>query len=84
MLRVVMDVNGKKPVATLNIVRGDAHPKLPTTFEYLYQADYESMDGSKHRYMGKVIHNYKNGAFALVQRVTKAIVAQQKAAKGEN
>lgn len=76
-----MTVNGRVDVAKLMIVRGDQHPKLKRSFYYHYQADYTDMDGNKHRYLGKVIHNYDKGAFALTQKVTKAIVAQQKAAE---
>lgn len=78
MLIVNATVNNNKPLAyTMQIVRGDAHPKLRHSFYYHYQAD----DDNKHRYIGNVVHNYKHGAFALTQKVAKAIVAQQKAAK---
>lgn len=83
MLQIDMTVNGKQFVAKLMIVRGDAHPRLKRHHTYHYQADYEDMDGGKHRYMGNVVHGYDSGAMALTQKVTKAIVAQQKAAKAK-
>lgn len=61
----------------MKIVRGEAHPKLRHHFYYSYQAD----DDDNHRFMGKVLHNYNSGPFALIQKVSKAIVAQQKAAR---
>lgn len=81
MLQIDMTVNGKKYVAKLMVVRGDQHIKLRNSFWYHYQADYEDPAGGTHRYLGKVLHNYDHGAMALTQKVTKAIVAQQKAAK---
>lgn len=77
MLQVELNVNGKHVVAKIMIVRGDPHARLKQHFWYHYQAD----DDQNHRYIGKVLHNYDSGAFALTQKVTKAIVAQQKAAR---
>lgn len=78
-----MDVNGRVQVAKLMIVRGDPHPKLKHHFTYHYQADYAPPGDTSytHRYIGDVLHNYNNGAFALVNKVTKAILKQQKTAK---
>lgn len=72
----VADVHGLNQIAGISIVRGEAHEKLPTHFYYSYKAN---CDGK--RYKGIVLHNYDTGAFALVKKVTKAIVAQQKADK---
>lgn len=75
MLIVRLNVNGRHEVADIKIVRLETHPKLRNHFYYSYQAD----DDTNHRYIGRVLHNYNSGAFALTQRVVKAIVAQQKA-----
>jgi hypothetical protein len=72
----VADTNGLNQIAGISIVRGEAHGKLPHHFCYSYKAN---CDGK--RYIGNVLHNYNSGAFALTQKVTKAIVAQQKAEK---
>lgn len=72
-----MTVNLRHSVATIKVVRGEPHTKLRGHFWYSYEAD----DDRNHRYLGKVLHNYDNGAFALVQKVSKAITCQQKAAK---
>lgn len=78
MLAVSLRVNNDiAAIGVMKIVRGEAHGKLRNHFWYSYQAD----DDQNHRYLGKVLHNYDNGAFALVQKVSKAIVAQQKAAR---
>jgi len=79
MLLVSINVNRQHDVANIKIVRGEAHLKLRNHFYYSYQAE----DDKNHRYIGKVLHNYNSGAFALTQRVTKAIVAQQKAEKAQ-
>lgn len=77
MLVVTLTINVNHEAANIKIVRGDAHGKLPHHFYYHYQAD----DDNNHRYIGNVLHNYNNGAIALVQKVTRAIVLQQKAVK---
>lgn len=79
-LVIRMDINTSHRAANIVIVRGEPHGKLPNHFWYSYQAD----DDDNHRYLGKVLHNYDNGAFALTQKVTKAIVAQQKAEKAQS
>lgn len=78
-LLIRLDINNKHRAGSIVIVRGDPHPKLPNHFYYKYQAD----DDNNHRYIGEVLHNYDNGAFALTQKVTKAIVAQQKAERAK-
>lgn len=78
-LLIRLDINNSHRAASIVIVRGEPHRKLPNHFWYSYQAD----DDEPHRYMGKVLHNYDHGVFALTQKVTKAIVAQQRAAKAE-
>lgn len=77
MLMVSMVVNNKREVGDIKIVRGEPHGKLPHHFYYSYQAD----DNDNHRYLGQVLHNFNSGPYALVAKVTKAIVRQQKSAK---
>lgn len=77
MLIVRMDVNEKHQAAQIVIVRGEQHNRLPQHFWYSYQAS----DDKGNEYEGEVLHNYDSGAFALTQKVTKAVVSQQKASK---
>ena len=78
MLSISLRVNNEvAAIAVIKVVRGEAHSKLRNHFWYSYQAD----DDENHRFLGRVLHNYDNGPFALMQKVSKAIVAQQKAAR---
>lgn len=78
----VKDGTGEHGVSIVQIVRGEAHTRLPGAFWYQYRATIDQQDtGSKVQFMGKVLHSYKNGAVALTQKVTKAILAQQKATR---
>ena len=70
----VVDGRGKRRVARVKAVRGPAHTRLPGAFYYEYQATLDSK-----LYTGTVVHTYINGPFSLVARITKSIVAQQKA-----
>lgn len=78
-LLIRLNINTGHRAAGIVVVRGEAHPKLPNHFYYSYAAT----DDEKNSYTGDVLHNYDNGVFALTQKVTKAIVAQQKSAKAE-
>ena len=75
MLIVNLSVNYRHDVAEIKIIRKTPHTKLPRHFWYSYSA---KTDMGK-RYSGKVLHNYDSGAITLTNKVTKAIVAQQKA-----
>jgi hypothetical protein len=72
----VHDGKGERGIGQLAIVRGKQHPKLKRAFYYHYRA---MIDGNW--FIGDVVHTYENGAVALTQKVTKAIVGQQKAAR---
>lgn len=76
MLVVDISVNRRRHVSIMKIVRGEQHKKLRKAFYYHYQVE---VDGNLH--IGTVVHSYDNGAIALVQKVSKAVVAQQKLAK---
>lgn len=79
MLKVdisVVDGNGKNTIVTIRAVRGEAHKKIKDAFYYDWRAN---VDHKLHT--GRVLHSYGNGAVALTQKLTKQIVAQQKAAK---
>lgn len=77
MLIIRMDVNGKHQAAQIAIRRVEPHFRLKHHFWYKYRAT----DDDNNVYRGVVLHDYENGAFALTQKVTKAIVIQQKAQK---
>jgi hypothetical protein len=70
----VVDVHGKNKIYSIKVVRGANHPKLPHHFYYAYTVKVDDKV-----YTGRVVHNYNRGAIALTQKVTKAIVAKQKA-----
>lgn len=72
----VADSKGKRQIVKIKAVRGEAHSKLRRAFYYQYQA---TVDGKVH--IGTVVHSYDNGAVALTQKIAKAVVAQQKAAR---
>lgn len=76
-LLIRMDINNSHRAASIVIVRGEPHTKLRNHFWYSYKAK----EDTAMEYHGKVLHNYYHGAFTLTQKVTKAIVAQQRAAK---
>lgn len=82
MLQVLLNINAES-IATIKIIRREKHPQLKSSYYYSYIASYIDMDGDERAYMGLVLHNYDNGPIALVQKVTKAIVAQQKAEASE-
>lgn len=78
----VKDGTGEHGVSIVQIVRGDVHPRIPGAFWYQYRATIDQQDtGQKVQFMGKVLHSYKNGAVALTTKVSRAILAQQKAIK---
>lgn len=71
----VVDSKGHKTIASIEAVRGEAHPRLKRAYWYSYRATLEN----NQMFVGKVLHSYDNGAIALTQKLTKAVVAQQKA-----
>ena len=79
MLVININVNLKHSVADIKIVRGEKHPKLPNHFYYSFVAK----DDMNSTYVGEVLHNYGNGAYALTNRVLKAILLQQKVARSK-
>lgn len=74
----VIDVHGKKLIQGIKVIRGAKHPKLRSHFYYSYSAAIADKI-----FTGKVLHNYDHGAITLTHKVTKAIVAQQKAEKAK-
>jgi hypothetical protein len=76
-LIVRFDINLDHRAGTIKIVRGEPHTKLPNHYWYTYDAYTDKREA----YHGKVLHNYDNGFMALTSKVTKAIVAEQKAAR---
>lgn len=77
MLIVSLAVNQSGRIADIQIVRREEHGKLRNHYWYSFEAH----DDKGGEFYGKVLHNYDAGPFALTQKVTKAIVAQQKAAR---
>jgi hypothetical protein len=79
MLKVdisVVDYKGKNTIVTIRAVRGDEHKKIKNAFYYDWRANVD------HKlFTGRVLHSYDNGAVSLTQKLTKQIVAQQKALK---
>lgn len=73
---IVIDGHGRKKIATIRAVRGEAHAKMPNHFTYSYGVQIDGVT-----YEGEVLHGYDNGAVALTQKITKNIVDQQKAAR---
>lgn len=81
----VKDGTGEHGVSIVQIVRGDANPRIPGAFWYQYRATIDQQEtGKKVQFMGKVLHSYKNGAVALTAKVSRAILAQQKAIRLAN
>lgn len=75
----VVDYKGKRSVFKIKAVRQQPHPKLPDHYYYSYEA---VIDDKKH--LGNVLHRYENGAMALVAKITKHVVAQQKALRDKD
>lgn len=74
----VLDRHGKSAIAGISATRCEEHQKLDNHFYYKYKCNYDGIT-----YKGTVLHNYDNGAIALLQKITKAIVSQQKANKND-
>jgi len=72
----VADQGGQRRIGWVKMVRGIGHTRLKRAYYYKYRA---SIDDRMHE--GEVLHSYQNGAAALTQKVLRAVVAQQKAAK---
>lgn len=80
MLRIRLSINDNiAAIALITVVRRHEHPKLKRHFTYTYVAELDDSEV----FEGTVLHNYDNGAIALLQKVTKAIVSQQKANKND-
>lgn len=75
MLIVNLNVNRIDDIGEIKIVRGEQHPRYKKPH---YWYSYQATDDRGNFYKGKVLHGYDKGAFALVQKVTKAIVSTQK------
>lgn len=80
MLVAKLEINGR-PVGTVRIVRGADHPKLKRAYYYGFTATLDTDVPGYSVHQGEVVHSYDNGAAALLAKVMRAIVKQQKAAK---
>lgn len=72
----VVDHSGKSVIATIRAVRGEQHKKMRRAYYYDWRANVDHK-----AYNGRVLHSYDNGAVALTQKLTKAIIAQMKEKK---
>lgn len=69
-----VDEKGKHCVARIAVLMAAPSPKVKNAYYYEYQA---TIYGKT--YTGTVLHSRINGSVALTQKVTKAVLAQQKA-----
>lgn len=79
MLQIDLAINTMRnirSIAKITVARGGAHHRLKHHYYYDYRAKVDDQ-----HFTGVVLHNYDSMAIALVQKVTKDIVRQQKEAR---